>query len=124
LLIAAVLNDAEMDDLLALTRKLGMTALIEVHNRAEVDRVLPLQPRLIGVNNRDLRDFSVDLKTCIDLRRHVPTDVCFVAESGIHTAADVARLAQEGIDAILVGEALVKAKDVGKKVRELVNYEL
>jgi indole-3-glycerol phosphate synthase len=124
LLIAAVLNDQEIVDLLALTHKLGMTALIEVHNRAELERVLPLQPRLIGVNNRDLRDFSVDLNTCIELRRHVPTDVCFVAESGIHTAADVARLAQEGIDAILVGEALVKAKDVGKKVRELVNYEL
>ncbi len=124
LLIAAVLNDNELADLLALTQKLGMTALVEVHNGTELERVLPLQPRLIGVNNRDLRDFSVDLNTCIELRRHVPADICFVAESGIHTAADVARLAKEGIDAVLVGEALVKAKDVGKKVRELVNYEL
>ncbi|MBE7556211.1 MAG: indole-3-glycerol phosphate synthase TrpC [Anaerolineales bacterium] len=124
LLIAAVLKDKEMADLLALTRELGMTALIEVHDQAELERILPLQPRLIGVNNRDLRDFSVNLDTCIELRRHVPADTCFVAESGIHTAADVARLANEGIDAILVGEALVKAKDVGKKVRELVNYEL
>ena len=72
----------------------------------------------------DLRDFSVDLNTCIRLRQHVPADVCFVAESGIHTAADVARLAREGVDAILVGEALVKVKDAGQKVRELVNYEL
>ena len=124
LLIAAVLKDKELADLLALTRDLGMTALIEVHNRPELERALSLQPRLIGVNNRDLRDFSVDLKTCIELRQYVPADICFVAESGIHTAADVARLAKEGIDAILVGEALMKAKDVGAKVRELLNYEL
>jgi indole-3-glycerol phosphate synthase len=122
LLIAAVLSDNEMADLLALTHTLGMTALIEVHNWAELERVLPLQPQLIGVNNRDLRDFSVDLNTCVELRQHVPADVCFVAESGIHTAADVARLAKEGIDAILVGEALVKAKDVGGKVRQLLHY--
>ncbi len=122
LLIAAVLNDREMADLLTLTRKLELTALIEVHDRAELERVLPLEPRLIGVNNRDLRDFSVDLNTCIELRQYVPRDVCFVAESGIHTAADVARLAGEGVDAILVGEALVKAKDVGRKVRELLEY--
>lgn len=119
LLIAAVLKDEEMAGLLALTRELGMTALIEVHRRTELERVLPLRPRLIGVNNRDLRNFSVDLNTCIELRQAVPREICFVAESGIHTAADVARLAKEGIDAILVGEALVKAKDVGAKVREL-----
>ncbi len=123
LLIAAVLNDTEMADLLSLAHSLGLTALVEVHNRAELARVLPLQPRLIGVNNRNLHDFSVDLNTCIELRQHVPADICFVAESGIHTAADVARLADEGIDAVLVGEALVKAKDVGQKVRELVNCE-
>lgn len=123
LLIAAVLKDKELADLLSLTRELGMTALIEVHDRAELERVLPLQPRLVGVNNRDLRDFSVNLNTCIELRQYVPAGVCFVAESGIHTAADVARLAKEGIDAVLVGEALVKAKDVGKKVRELAGVK-
>lgn len=119
LLIAAVLNDDQLANLLTVTRQQGLTALIEVHDRAELDRVLPLKPRLLGVNNRDLRDFSVDLNTCIELRQHVPAEVCFVAESGIHTAADVARLAQEGVDAILVGEALVKAKDVAAKVRDL-----
>jgi indole-3-glycerol phosphate synthase len=119
LLIAAVLSDRELADLLALTRKLQLTALIEVHDQTELERVLPLEPRLIGVNNRDLRDFSVDLNTCITLRQYVPAGCCFVAESGIHTAADVARLSREGIDAILVGEALVKAKNVGQKVREL-----
>ena len=124
LLIAAVLNDKDMAGLLSLTHSLGLTALVEVHNRAELERVLPLQPRLIGVNNRNLHDFSVDLNTCIELRQHVPADICFVAESGIHTAPDVARLAREGVDAVLVGEALVKAKDVGRKVRELANCEL
>ena len=123
LLIAAVLNDEQLGSLLSLTRKLGMTALIEVHDQAELARVLPLQPRLIGVNNRDLRDFSVDLNTCITLRQHVPAEICFVAESGIRTAADVARLAQEGVDAILVGEALVKAKDIGAKIKELLTYK-
>jgi len=123
LLIAAVLKDKEIANLLALTRKLEMAALIEVHNREELARVLPLQPRLLGVNNRNLHDFSVDLNTCIELRQYVPDEVCFVAESGIHTAADVARLAKEGVDAILVGEALVKAKDVGAKVSELVDYQ-
>ena len=123
LLIAAVLKDNEMADLLALAHKLKLTALIEVHDKAELDRVLPLQPRLIGVNNRDLRDFSVDLNTCIELRQYVPDDVCFVAESGIRTAADVAWLEKEGIDAILVGEALMKAKNVGKKVWELARGE-
>jgi indole-3-glycerol phosphate synthase len=120
LLIAAVLGDTDLADLLALTRSLGMTALVEVHNRAELERVLPLRPRLIGVNNRNLHDFSVDLQTCIELRHYVPPEICFVAESGIHTTADVTRLAQAGINAILVGEALVKSKDVGSKVRELV----
>jgi indole-3-glycerol phosphate synthase len=120
LLIASVLTDKEMADLFALANKLKLTVLIEVHNRAELERVLPLKPRLIGVNNRNLHDFSVDLNTCIELRQHVPAEICFVAESGIHTVSDVARLAKEGIDAMLVGETLVKSRDVGKKVRELV----
>lgn len=119
LLIAACLKDKQLADLLARTRQVGLTALIEVHTKAELERVLPLKPRLIGVNNRNLHDFSVDLNTCIELRQHVPADICFVAESGIHTRADVQRLAKEGIDAILVGEAIVRQKNVSTKVREL-----
>lgn len=121
LLIAACLSDGELADLLKRTHQVGMTALIEVHTKEELERVLPLKPRLIGANNRDLRDFSVDLKTCIELRQYVPPEICFVAESGIHTRADVQRLAKEGVDAILVGEAIVKQKQVGPKVRELSN---
>jgi indole-3-glycerol phosphate synthase len=119
LLIAAVLSDEELSSLFALAHKLGLTVLIEVHNRAELERVLPLKPRLIGVNNRNLHDFSVDLQICINLRQYIPSDICMVAESGIHDTPDVERLGKEGIDAILVGEALVKAKDVARKVRDL-----
>lgn len=122
LLIAAVLKDEEVARLMTLIHELGMTALVEVHDRAELDRMLPLQPRLIGVNNRNLHDFSVRLDTCLDLRQHVPAEICFVAESGIHTAADVARLAEAGVEAMLVGEALVKAKNTGQKIRELLDY--
>jgi indole-3-glycerol phosphate synthase len=121
LLIAAVLSDAELEGLLSLTHALGMAALVEVHNEQELRRVLRLAPRLIGVNNRDLTDFSVDLNVCLRLRPLIPPGVCMVAESGIHTRADVARLAAAGVDAMLVGEALVTASDIGAKIRELLD---
>jgi indole-3-glycerol phosphate synthase len=121
LLIAAILSEADLAGLLSLTQSLGMTGLVEVTSEEDLGHVLPLAPRLIGVNNRDLRDFSVDLNTCLRLRPLVPPDVCLVAESGIHTRADVARLAAAGVDAVLVGEALVTAPDVGAKVRELTD---
>jgi indole-3-glycerol phosphate synthase len=124
LLIAAILSQAELAELLALTHDLGMTALVEVHDEPDLERVLPLEPRLLGVNNRDLRDFSVDLNSCLRLRPRVPPATCFVAESGIQTRADVARLAGAGVDAILVGEALVRAGDVAAKVRELAGSEV
>ncbi len=121
LLIAAVLPNVDLAELLSLSHLLGMTALVEVHNEEELMRVLPLAPRLIGVNNRDLHDFSVNLDTCVKLRPLVPQDVCFVAESGIQTRADMKRLAAAGVDAALVGEALVTASDVGAKVRDLID---
>jgi indole-3-glycerol phosphate synthase len=121
LLIAAILPDADLAELLSLTQAQGMTALIEVHDRQELMRVLPLAPRLVGVNNRNLRDFSVNVDTCLRLRSLVPPEVCFVAESGIQTRADAARLAAAGVDAILVGEALVTAPNPGVKVRELID---
>jgi indole-3-glycerol phosphate synthase len=121
LLIAAILPDADLAELLSLTQAQGMAALIEVHDREELMRVLPLAPRLVGVNNRNLRDFSVNVDTCLRLRSQVPPEVCFVAESGIQTGADAARLAAADVDAMLVGEALVTAPDVGAKVRELID---
>jgi indole-3-glycerol phosphate synthase/phosphoribosylanthranilate isomerase len=120
LLIVAMLSDEELHALHRLARALGMTALVEVHDEPELRRALALRPRLIGVNNRDLRTFAVDLATTERLRPFVPPDVTLVAESGIHTPADVDRLAQIGADAVLVGESLVTAGDTGTTVHELV----
>lgn len=122
LLIMAVLSDAEYRDLLAYTRALGMEALVEVHDEREVERALKLNPRLIGVNNRDLRDFSVDLNITARLRPLLPAGILLVSESGIAGAEDVRRLAAMGADAMLVGESLVKLEQPARerKLRELV----
>ncbi len=119
LLIVAILKTEDLAELLALARELGMEALIEVHCEEELDRVLPLGPSIIGVNNRDLQDFSVDLATTLRLQPHIPRSIILVSESGIHCRADVERLARAGVDAILVGEALVTAEDVVGKIRGL-----
>ena len=119
LLIARVLSDEMLDELLALTQQLGMTPLVEVHSEEEMERVLPFGPQVVGINNRNLNDFGVDLRTFGRLRRFLPDGVIAVAESGVHTAADVRRLGEMGADAVLVGEALVTAPDVPAKVREL-----
>jgi indole-3-glycerol phosphate synthase len=119
LLIVAALDDATLHDLYALIRQLNMAALVEVHNAAELERALAIEPHIIGVNNRDLRTFHVTLDTTAALRPRIPADVVVVAESGIHTPEDVARLASLNVDAMLVGEALVTAENVGEKVRSL-----
>lgn len=120
LLIAAALPDAELFDLHALALELGLTPLVEVHTRAELDRILPLPGlRLVGINNRNLDTFDVTLDTTAALRPAIPPGLTVVSESGIFTAADVARLAALPIDAVLVGEALVTAPDIAGKVREL-----
>lgn len=121
LLIAAHLEEAALADLHALALSLGLTPLAEVHDRAELERALRLPGlRLLGVNNRDLRTFKVNLQTCLDLRSLVPVEVCFAAESGIHGPEDVARLRTAGVDSMLVGEALVTAPEIGAKVKSLL----
>jgi len=119
LLIAAFLEPGRLLDLHSLVGELGMSALVEVHNRAELEAALKCQPVLVGVNNRDLHDFSVHLENSLELLPLLPQGICKVAESGIHSRSDVARLAEAGIDAVLVGEALVMAPDVAARVREL-----
>jgi indole-3-glycerol phosphate synthase len=121
LLIVAALSDQDVASLHRLVYELGMSALVEVHNRAELERALQIRPRLVGVNNRDLHTFHVDLENTAYLRPLVPEGVVVVAESGVHTQADVRRLAQIGVDAMLVGESLVRAADLGAKVRELLS---
>ncbi len=122
LLIVAVLGDNDLKRLLEETRRFGMEALVEVHDEGEVERALKAGARVIGVNNRDLRTFAVDLATTARLRPLVPADRVLVSESGIHTPADVRRLKDLGVDAMLVGESLVAARPEERlgKVRELV----
>lgn len=112
LLIAAVLSDQDLSYFLKILRSLGMAALVEVHTLAELDRVLALSDvELIGINNRDLETFSVDLQVTCDLiasRQTELGDTTVVSESGLHTAADLARVGQAGAKAVLIGESLIK----------------
>lgn len=119
LLIAAVLDDALMTDLEAQAHALGMAVLVEVHDAAELDRALGLKTPLLGINNRNLRTFEVDLQTTLDLQRWVPPERLLVTESGIHHAGDVARMRDANIHAFLVGEAFMRAPDPGKALAEL-----
>ena len=124
LLIASILEEDEMRELLAKARELGMDALVETHTEAEVEMSLSAGASLIGINNRDLATFDVDLETTRRLRPLAPAETPVVAESGIFTRDDVAMVAGWGVDAVLVGEGLVKSGDVGAKVRELAPANL
>jgi indole-3-glycerol phosphate synthase len=123
LLIVAVLGDREMRDLLALTHELGMQALVEVHDEKEVERALAADARIIGVNNRNLKTFEVDIEITARLRPFVPADRVLVGESGIRNSEDVARMADMGCDAILVGESFCKLRQPERAaaVKEFVN---
>ncbi len=126
LLIAAVLTDDKLfADLHAAALNLGLTALVEVHDEAETERALKLKDvKLIGINNRNLATFEVSLETTEHLRPIIPANIAVVAESGIFNPSDVEQLAKANIDAILVGEALVTAPDIGVKVRELSGMDI
>ncbi len=124
LLIVAGLSESELRDLYAQSMALGLTPLVEVHTLAELEAGLKINPDLVGINNRDLSTFEVNLETSLKLRPHVPQGILLVAESGIHSRQDVTRLAQAGVDAILVGEALVTAPDVSARVRELAGVQM
>ncbi len=120
LLIAAVLKTGVMAELIELTESLGMAALVEVHDETEVERALKAGADVLGVNNRDLRTFEVDLATTERLRPLIPAEKTVVAESGIFTRDDMRRLESCGVHAVLIGEALVTASEPGAKVRELL----
>jgi indole-3-glycerol phosphate synthase len=120
LLIAECLDDCNLRKLFNETLALGMTPLVELYEPENLPRVLDAGATLIGVNNRDLHSFKVDLEHSIRLRKRVPTDCVFVAESGIKTHADVDRLAAAGVDAILVGESLTRERDIGAAVDRLL----
>ncbi len=120
LLIVAILDQEQLGELLSLSRKLGMDCLVEVHNEAEVARALDSGAEVIGINNRDLKTFKVDIKTTRRLRPLIPAGYTVVSESGIRSGENVAELKGWGINAILVGETLVTAADIPAKMRELM----
>jgi indole-3-glycerol phosphate synthase len=119
LLIVRILSDDALGSLLRLSRSLGMAALVEVHDRGELDRALRAEADIIGVNNRDLATFTTDLDTTLRLVGVIPDDVVVVSESGIRGPADVRRLGDAGVDAVLVGESLLRAADPGAAAAEL-----
>jgi indole-3-glycerol phosphate synthase len=119
LLIVAILSNDKLRAFLSLCTELGLEALVEVHTESERDRALAAGAEVIGINNRDLTTFAVDLSTTIRLVSGVPEGITCVSESGIETRDDVARLREAGVDALLVGTALMAAKDIGAKIKEL-----
>ena len=120
LLIAECLNDCELRSLYQATINLQMTPLVELYDESNLTRVLELGATLIGVNNRNLHDFSINLDHVLDLRKDMPTKCLVVGESGICTREDVLRLQKGNIDAILVGETLMRSKDIGVAVDTLL----
>jgi len=119
LLIVAALADEQMRELTQAATEVGLDVLVEVHDRAELDRALELPTPLIGINNRDLHSFEIRLETTLDLLPHIPADRLVITESGIHTAADVALMRGASVQAFLVGEAFMRAEEPGEKLREL-----
>lgn len=120
LLIVAILDQEQLEELLLMGHKLGLSCLVEVHNECDVERALLSGAEIIGINNRDLNTFAVDIETTHRLLPLVPGAKVVVSESGIRNRSDMEKLGEWGVNAILVGEALVTASDVLAKVRELV----
>ena len=123
LLIVAALDDDQLRQLLALATEVGLDALVEVHDRGELDRALGAGARIVGVNNRNLKTMEVDTATTLELKEFIPPGKIVVSESGHRTRADLVRLEEAGIEAVLIGEAIMRADDIGSKVRELLGGE-
>ena len=121
LLIAAILSDEQLEQYLTITRVLGMSAIVEAHDENEIKRAIDAGADIVGVNNRNLKDFSVDIENSIRLRRCVDEDIIFISESGIKTKEDIARLKENNVDAVLIGETLMKSPDKKVMIRELKN---
>ena len=122
LLIAACLDDARMCELNDLAHHLKMDVLIEVHDEEELSRALQVDNRLIGINNRNLRTFDMDLGTTLEMLDRIPDDRILVTESGIHTTEDVALMRRNNVNAFLVGEAFMRAEEPGEKLAELFGF--
>ena len=123
LLICSILSSRQLREYLQICETLGLSALVETHDEGEVDMALEAGARIIGVNNRNRRDFSVDTENSRRLREQIPAEVLFVSESGVRTAADAAALREIGADAVLVGETMMRAKDKRAMLAELRGAE-
>jgi len=120
LLIVSILDDETLAKLLDLTKKLGLDALVETHTEREIERALKNGAEIIGINNRNLDTFEVNLVNSVNLLHLIPLNKVVVSESGVHDRKDMIILKNSGVDAALVGEAIVRSEDVGKKIRELL----
>jgi indole-3-glycerol phosphate synthase len=120
LLIAAILETRQMEEFRLRSEEAGMDVLVEVHNEGELERALVAGSRLIGVNNRNLNDFSVDLETTFRLQKEMPPDLPLVSESGISTREDMVRLKAAGITAALIGESLMRSTEQGKTLQDFL----
>ena len=119
LLIVSALSKKELKEFNNLASDLGLEVLVEVHNKEEIERALELNPKLIGINNRNLETFEVDLRVSIDLSKEIPADILTVSESGIKSPMDVKNLKSSEINVFLVGETFMRAKDPGQELQEL-----
>jgi len=120
LLIAAILSQKQLKELVSLSHSLGLRCLVEVHNEGEVERAVLSEAEIIGINNRDLNTLSIDINMTRRLRPLIPQERIIVSESGIKSKGDIEKLRKWGVDAVLVGEALVTAGDVLAKMKELI----
>ena len=120
LLIVSLMDGSQLSDFIGLASEIQLTPLVEVHNWNELEIASAADARLIGINNRNLKTFSTDLNTTFELLKRRPEDALLVSESGINNRQDVERLEQAGIDAMLVGESLMREDDMGAKIRELL----
>jgi len=120
LLIAAILDKNLMKELLRISRETGLDALAEAHDESELDAALECGADMVGINNRNLKDLTINLETTFRLKKRVPNGVCVVSESGIHEPGTVKRLRDEGINAALIGESILKSRDPEAKLRTLV----
>ncbi len=120
LLICSLLKDNELENYFSLADSLGLSALVEAHDEEEVRRAVKLGARVIGVNNRDLKTFTVDITNSIRLRENVPEDVLFVSESGIKGEKEIRDLTGHNVDAVLIGETLMREKNVEEKLASLI----
>ena len=119
LLICAILSEEQLREYIQIADSLGLSALVEAHDEQEIRRALSCGARILGVNNRNLKDFTVNVENSLNLRKHVPKEIIFVAESGIRTAEDIERLRQGNVQAVLIGETLMRCEDKKAMLAEL-----